>query len=284
MLTSYEAWAGIALPAAVTALALIAGWRVGRRRLSASASRSYAGPLAVGLGFVAGYAALFEWPALPPHESLEWLPWCALPLAACGMFEAASPSLGARVLAASAWSPLIVTLIGWPLVGGAGLSAWAAAGITLALFSLVIASEELANRVSAARLGAMYLAVALLASATLTISGSLRLGQIALVLAATQAGALIARPLLGRAGEGRGVSLVFYVLLTGLLGYGWLFSELSAASAALLLTAPQVGWLAIDSPRHFSSRRRAVMQVAVVALVAGLSLALAWWHAPSPRP
>lgn len=281
MFTAGDIWAGVALPGGVSALVLLVAWRLTRRRISAGECRTWAGPLAVALGFVAGYAAMFPWPAMPPHDVIEWLPWLALPLAALGTLEAwGGPSLSIRTIAAAIFSPFTVGLVAWPLLAPTSVGPWLLAGVTLLAFVCLMTGEELAGRVSAARFSSIQLAALLPASATLALSGSLWLAQIALVLAATQAGAFAAQAVLGRAGQARGVALVVGVLYGGLLWSGWLYAELSSYCALLLFLAPQAAWLTIELPRQFSSLRRAGIQIGCVALLAGAALALAWAGSP----
>lgn len=284
MFTARDIWAGVVLPGGVSALVLLVAWRLTRRRISACECRTWAAPLAVALGFAGGYAALLPWPAMPPHDVVEWLPWLAPPLAVLGTLEAwRGPSLSIRTTAAAIFSPLTVGLIAWPLLarGESSVGPWLLAGVTLLAFIWLMTVEELAGRVSAARFSAIQLAALLPASATLALSGSMWLAQIALVLAATQAGAFAAQVVLGRAGQARGAALVVGVLFGGLLWYGWLYSNLSTLCAALLFLAPQITWLTIELPRQFSSLRRAGVQVGCVALLAVAALVLAWAGAPA---
>lgn len=286
MFTSGDLWAGVALPAGITFLVLLAAWRLTRRRMTARECRTWAGPLAVSTGFAAGYAAMFSWPALPPQDVIEWLPWLALPVAILGTWEAwQGPSLTARTATAAIVVPLAVGLIAWPLLarttGHDEIGPLLLASVALLGFAWLLGGEELVGRLSAARFAMLHLTALIFASAALAISGSLLLAQIGLLLAATQMGALLAHGVLGRAGQARGVALVIGALYGGLLWYGTLYADLSRLCALLLLVAPQTAWLSIEMPRLFSSLRRAGVQVACVALVGGAALLLAWAASPA---
>lgn len=288
MFTAGDIWAGVAVPAGVSALVLLAAWRLTRRRMSARECRTWAGPLALSLGFVAGYAAMFPWPALPPHDVVEWLPWVALPLGALGTLEAwGGPSLTVRTIAAAIISPLGVGLVAWPLLdrasGAGAMGPWLLAGATLLGFVGLMSSEELAGRISAARFSAIQLAALLPGCATLAVAGSMLLAQIALVLAATQTGSLVAHSVLGRAGQARGAALVLGGLYGSVLWYGRLYGELSSLCALLLFVASQAAWLTVEMPRRFTSLRRAGVQMGCVALTAVAALVLAWSGAPAGK-
>jgi hypothetical protein len=285
MFTARDLCAGVALPAGLSCLVLLVAWRLTRRRMSAYRSRSWAGPLAVGLGFVAGFAALFAWPELPPRDVVEWLAWLAMPLALAGTVEAwGGPSLLVRTIAAAAFSPLVVVLLAKPLLGRAtvdgGVTSWQLATAAWLGLACLMTAGQLAQRVSAARFSAIQAATLVPASATLALAGSAWLGQMALLLAATQVGVLAAQAIFGRAALATGIALPLGVMFGGLLWYGCFYSNLSIWCALLLYLAPQIAWLSLEWPRQFSSMRRVGLQVASVALVACAALLLAWVNAP----
>ncbi len=284
MFSAYDLGAAVALPCGLTALVVFAGWRLTRRRLAARASRTWTGPLATAAGFVAGYAATAGWPALPPGDSLGWLIWLALAVAALGTQIARHdqstvlPWAGALLVA-----PLGIWLLAGPLVrqSDAVLGPVVIGAAVMLGVAGLASGELLAERSSAARLAGIQGVSACLSGATLAVSGSLHLAQLATVLAATQLGCVLAHGALGRAGQGRGTALIFSTLHGGLLWYAYMFAALNSASAVACWLAPQAAWLAHQSPRQFSRWRRVIAQLALVALTACAALAWAWHLSPA---
>jgi len=279
-------FAGVLLPAAITALVLVAGWRRSRHRYSARESRSWAGAPALAAGFIAGWLALWGWPGLPPHDAIDWLPWAAVPLAAAGYIEAYwRVPLAGGVLAIGIAVPVMLLLVAWPLLASPGNDDLAVVLVALTAVAVTstIATELLAARTSAARLSALLWAVALPAAATLFLARSSRLAMIAGLLAAAQAGALGANLLLGRAGLGRGTVLVFGTLLSGLLASGLLYSELRAVDGLLLAAAPLAAWPARSIPRHWGWTAQTLLEVGLVLAVASVPALWLWLTTP-PAP
>ncbi len=279
MFTWGEMLAGVVLSAAATGGVLFVGWRLARHRHSARDSRSWAGPPAVAAGFVAGYLVLFGWPGFPPLDAVDWLLMLAVPLAALGLADSyfRVPPPG-RVLLIALAVPASFLLLARPLLSLAGqdelsLQLFVATGVTVAV---LVATDMLAARSSAGRFSAILLAVAIPSAVVLGCSGSARLGMIGVLLAATQAGALGMNIVLGRAGLGRGIVVVFGTLLAGLLLCGSLYAELSTSNAMLLAAAPNMAWLGRHGPRRFGWLTHVAIQVGLVLAVAGLAAVRAW--------
>ncbi|MCH8859465.1 MAG: hypothetical protein IID54_07815 [Proteobacteria bacterium] len=148
----------------------------------------------------------------------------------------------------------------------------------------LVALDGLAVRISAARLSAILLALAASSAVVMTLAGSLRYGQIALLLAATQAGALGVNSILGRAAVGRGTVLVFGTLLCGLLWCGNLYAELKTFDALILIAAPNAAWLAFGLPRRIGRLGQTALQLLFVLGVAGIIVALAWIRSAAETP
>lgn len=279
MFTWGDLLCGVVLPAAVTGGLLLAGWRLVRRSYSARDSRSWAGPLAVATGFAAGYLALFGWPGIPPHDALDWLLLLAAPLAVLGSFDSyyrLPPP--ARVMLIAVAVPICFLVLAWPLLSGSGhanLPLQLVVATAVAMVSLA-SVDALATRTSAGRLSALLLAVAVPAAVVLGCSGSARLGLIATVLAATQAGAMGANIVLGRAGLGRGIVLVCGTLLAGLLWCGQLYANLQTGDALLLAIAPNMAWLGRWAPRRFGWLVHVAVQMGFVLAVAASAAIRAW--------
>ena len=139
----------------------------------------------------------------------------------------------------------------------------------------VTSIDALGSRTSPVRLSSVLCLAALAASAALLLSGSRRLAQLALVLAATQAGALTANYLMGTAGIARGVAPVFVVLFGGLLFCGNVYSELSDVDAVILFLAPNAAWIALRVTR-FDGLGRMAIDAGLVLAASSPALAHLW--------
>lgn len=278
MFTGWEWFAAILLPAAVSAVVLVAGWRVTRHWYSSRESRSWAGPPAVALAFAASWLALFGWTGLPPHDAIDWLLPLTLPLLLLGLLESYyrwPPPAGVLAIAVAVAVTLVA--ISWPLLGGAeaDFSNRLFAAVVLAMLTL-IPLDRLAQRLSFGRMSAILFAVGMPAAVTLARSGSARLGLIATVLAATQAGGVVAGVILGRSATARGVVLVFGSLLAGILWSGYAYASLSVVDGLLLTAAPSAAWLGRWAPRRFGWSVNFASQVAAVLAVAMIAVVRAW--------
>ncbi|HEV3136241.1 MAG TPA: hypothetical protein VGZ26_00030, partial [Pirellulales bacterium] len=111
--------AGVILPALLTGGTLVAGWRVARHRQGARDSRSWAGPLATGVGFVGGCWALFGTPEVPPLDATEWLCLFTPILVALGLLDSfVRAPLPVRIISIGASVPATLFLLLWPLLRG----------------------------------------------------------------------------------------------------------------------------------------------------------------------
>jgi hypothetical protein len=281
MFTWADLWVGIALPAAVTAGLLVAGWRVAHRRLSARDGRSWVGPAAVAAGFVAGYALLLGWPELPPLDAIDWLFFVTPALAVVGLWQVwREVDLAGRATSIIVVLGAVLLLVAWPVVTSD--HRWAhSARLELQIASVMaiaalVPLDALAYRVSAARLYTILLAMAGPAAITLLLSGSQRIGQIGGLLAACAAGGLAASLLLGRAAVARGTIVVFGVLLAGLVWCGRLYAELAAGNALLLAAAPNAAWLGYLVPDRAGWLPRVLVQLGAVVAVATIAVVRAW--------
>jgi|GEM_PF-2439271 len=279
MFSAWEMFAAGVLPAAVSALVLVVGWRVTRHRYGSRESRSWAGPPAVALAFAVAWLALFGWTGMPPQDAIDWLLPLTLPLLLLGLLESYyrwPPPAGVLAIAVAVAVTLLA--ISWPLLGGGaddGISGRLFVATTLAMLTL-IPLDLLAQRLSFGRMSAILFAVAAPAAVTLGCAGSARLGLIATVLAATQAGGVAAGIVLGRSATARGVVLVFGSLLAGLLWSGYAQASLSVVDGLLLTAAPSAAWLGRWAPRRFGWSVNFASQVGAVLAVALIAAVRAW--------
>jgi hypothetical protein len=281
MFTWTDVWAGMLVPAGMTAGVLIAGWRLARHAMSARDSRSWAGPIATGAGFAAGYLALFGWPGFPPAEAADWLVFLALPLAALGLVAAyLQMAMPLRAVLLAIAVPAVLWILARPLLTArepmagdtfARLMIASGAGVVS-----LVALDGLSGRASALRQSAILLAAAVPAAAALVLAGSLRYAEIAAILAASEAGALAAYLVLGHAALARGSVFVVGTLLGGLLWCGHSYADLATSDALLLAAAPNMAWLAYLVPWRIGRLGQTVLQLILVAGVAGAAVARAW--------
>ena len=173
--------------------------------------------------------------------------------------------------------PVSFLLLTWPLLatGPQDVPTRVLLATGVAVASLV-ATDLLAARSSAGRLNAILLAIAVPAAIVLMCSGSARLGMIGMLLVATQAGSLGANIVLGRAGLGQGIVLVFGTLLAGLLLCGYLYAELTSLNALLLAAAPSLAWLGRRGPRSLGWLAHVAIQVGLVLAATAFAAVRAW--------
>ena len=265
---------GVLVPVAVCGLALAAMQRPWRA-VGAGGNR-WAGALAHGGGYIAGYAALFGWPTLPPHEGWQWLAYVAVIAIAGGLIDASpGPAIVARwgvrlaVAALSAW--LLVP--GWmdarplwvPVLGATILALW-------------WVLRGLAGRASGACLSLVILVALVGAGGVLVQSGLARFGQLAVALAATFGARWLIVLWNRSAGEDFGVWAVPAVLLPGLMFTGYFnnYSEVPAAVFILAALAPLAACVGDIAPlRRLTGWPATLTRTAAVLMVAGVAVAVA---------
>jgi hypothetical protein len=260
------------LPAAIISMMVAAGvcgfalcW--GKER-----ARSALGPLAIGLAYLSGHLVITGWVPFPPADTTNWLPYLALAAAVLGA------SCG--VLAIKAWARVLIFavvsagalrlllkpkfLYGWSLTEGCIWVACLAGAVVL----LAIILDALVRRsATAIEMPAFLLITCAGTFGALMLSGSMLLGQFAVVLGAAVFGSLVftAR----RVALGREIVPVFTLLLVTLLLSGYFFAELPATSAALIAFAPVLALIPIRilTLPAFSVRAALVSVPILVALV-----------------
>ena len=270
------------LPAAIMAMMVAAGvcglalyW--GKER-----ARGAVGPLALGLAYLSGHLVITGWVPFPPADTTNWLPYFALAAAVlASLFSAASlfPEGGASArpgrekagpsetearrgrvsdgaLKLPAWARvLIFSLVsagalrlllqpkfsyGWSLTDGC---IWVAC-LAGAMVLLAIILDALARRpATAVEMPAFLLITCAGTVGALMLSGSMLLGQFAVVLGAAVFGSLVLTA--RKVALGRGIVPVFTLLLVPLLLSGYFFAELPASSAALIAFAPVLALIPI---------------------------------------
>ncbi|MBX6314757.1 MAG: hypothetical protein IRY99_17850, partial [Isosphaeraceae bacterium] len=184
---------GVVLPALVAAVVFLGAAWVERRGEAPSA---WGGALGLGAGYLLGHAAVQDWlasgrwPAWPPPDVVDWMPYLTLVATALGLLEAIRPG--------PAWTRwenrLLVTglalgLLLGPMIRNFWTTRQAASwliGLGLGLLVLWGLLEGLAARLGPA-LTLPLLMVAVGTSIVLVLSQSLLLGRLGMALAAALA-------------------------------------------------------------------------------------------------
>ncbi len=203
---------------------------------------NWADAVALAIGYSGGQAVTAGWPTFPPAEATQWLPYFALLAMCLGVVDVLvkpPPLVRAAVWIFFCAGFLRLLLqpkfqYGWSLFEGV---IWI---IALAVGMLCLASfldGAIRNSGSISSI-LILLIVACGTGATLMLSGSMLLAQLAMVLGAAFGALLIAGLLLPRSAQARGVVGGSTLLLTGLWLSGYFYAELPSASALLLAAAP----------------------------------------------
>ena len=252
-----------AVAAAVSALALVSR-KVGVQQAIAG--------FALALGYFAGHWFVTGWPGFPPTDTTNWLPYFALAEAVVGLVLLLVRRRPVRLLIVGVVATAAMRLLvqpkfryvwsstrGWIIV----------VCLSLAVMLVAFAVGGLMRR-SSLRFEPPLLLLIVCGgtSAALLLSGSILLGQFAVVLAAAVAGAFVVA--IRETITGEALALVFSLVLVALLVSGYFFAELPAASAILLAAAPCLALI----PMKF------VVRVALVSLPVAIALFLAFRASP----
>lgn len=278
--------ASVAAALVAAALVLVCGWPW---KAPHPARVSAGGAAGVGLGLAIGAWLLGVVPHFPPREDQDRLLLILLPavilveMVAAVFGRAAWLAWSLRLIVAAAAARILLhDSIYLADKAGPGTREWSPQLSALILSSLALvlaAAWALIDRLArhaAGRAAPLTLAgVCAGAAVTVMLSGYATGGQLGLPLAGGLAGAAAASFVL-KDPDLRGVIGVGLVGLFALLVVGLCFGELTALNAALLLAAPQLGWL-VELPRlrQFGPRVRAGAGVALAAVPVAVVLVLA---------
>ena len=268
------------LPAAIAAMMVAGGvcgfalfW--GKER-----ARGSLAPLGMGLAYMAGHLVITGWTPFPPADTTNWLPYFALAAAVLGALCAARPiAPWARVAIFALISMGALRLLLKPKFqyGWSPGEGWLwVAGLTCAMVLLASILDMLVRRPeTAVEMPVFLLIVSAGVAGTLMLSGSMLLGQFAVVLTTAFFGALLftAR----KVPLGRGIVPVFSLLVSALLASGYFFAELPAASAMLLAFAPFPALIFIGASNKLL---RLGIRAVLVSIPVALALALAFRTSP----
>jgi hypothetical protein len=248
-------------------------------------SSNWVDAVALGVGYVCGHLVITGWPPFPPIEATQWLPYIAIGAAIVGVVDTFLRPVGA--LRTPIWLLFCAGILGvllsskfqygWSLFGG---TLWIV-GLAIGMLLLTVFLDSAAQRDASISLP---LVVAIVAGGTglaLMLSGSMLLGQLALVLAAA-AGAIVAVGLLlPNAVNGRGIAPVAGAVLSGLWLSGYFFSELPPASALLLAGSSIPALMLVLCDESGNPRRGLLLRAIVAAVPVALAVFLTWRASPS---
>lgn len=228
---------GVALPALVAGGAALL-----LRRFAWSAG------IACALGFAAAWFAVCGWPTLPPRDTTQWLPLLAVLAAVVGIVESSTQiEIGPRWLVrAAAIASALATQVAplfqttWTAMTGA---LWTA-GFGILWLAGWLCLEQLTLRTGRSWSAFVLMALGAFASVACGLSSSAAIAQTGGMLTAAL-GALWIVTLFARNFEWKASVLpVATILLPAILVNAGCYAELRPITAALLLAAPAVGWLA----------------------------------------
>lgn len=282
-----EATAG---PALVAGLAFALAWQPWRRRgVALGASTAWAGPLALGLGFVAGYHAIEGMPRWPIPASIKpALPYGALAAAMVGVFEAgrarASPVARLALSLLAAFLFLRSARASTAFFGERPLQGWlVTAGVALALSCLMQALERLARLRSGPDLPFAFAATLALSAGAQHFAGSSSGARLSLALAATLGAAGVIASLQRGFSLAAGAIAPFGVVSGGLALAGYFSADLSLACMLLVALAPLGAWVGTLAPIARLAPLPRLLATAGSALLPA-AIALVWTAVLAPAP
>ena len=172
-------------------------------------ANNWADAVALGIGYAGGHVVTAGWPAFPPAEATQWLPYLALAATFLGVIDALLRPAGSLrmliwMLCCTGFLRLLLNAkfqYGWSLAQGVLWIVGLAAGMLI----LAISLDAAVRRDRSISSPLILTIVACGTGAALMLSGSMLLGQLAMILAAALGAILAAAFLLPRAVEGRGV-------------------------------------------------------------------------------
>ena len=249
-------------------------------------ANSWTDAIAVGVGYAVGHAVTAGWPAFPPVEATQWLPYFGIAVTILAVIDTLlrPPGLVRVVIwflcSAGILSVLLASKFqyGWSLFIGI---LWIA-GLATAMLVLTIFLDRVAQRDASISLPLILTIVAGGTGLALMLSGSMLLAQLALVLAGAFGAIVIVGALLPNAVNGRGIAPVSATLLCGLWLSGYFFSELPSVSGVLLLVSPIPALMLVLFDESGNPRRGLLLRAILVAAPVALAVFLAFEASPSP--
>jgi hypothetical protein len=249
-------------------------------------ANSWTDAIAVVVGYAAGHGVTAGWPAFPPIEATQWLPYFGIAVTLVAVIDTMlRPPDSVRALiwflcCAGILSVLLTSKFqyGWSLWVGV---LWIA-GLATAMLVLTSFLDRVARRDASISLPLILTIVAGGTGLALMLSGSMLLGQLALVLAGAFAAIVIVGMLLPNAIYGRAIAPVSATLLCGLWFSGYFFSELPLVSGLLLLVSSIPALMLVMYDESGNPRRGLLLRTILVAVPVALAVFLAFAASPAP--
>jgi hypothetical protein len=279
MLTFRDILFTVALPAAWSAVVILIAWRPWRPN-SPTTGGFWAAPVGLAgsliLSFVGASGGRLP---VPPIQVTDWLPYIAAAAAAIGVVDATVQiprgvrwAIGCACIAAATWlliRPLpaethsLSTKLGWLAMRVVIWGGW------------WILIDGLAGENPGISVPRDLLIVTAASALVLMMSGSKLLGLLGGSVAASLA-VFVGVALFARLSIARGGALVLATLISGLLICGLFYASLKSSNAVLLLLATVLTVATRFPPlKNLASWKRHSAQIALVAIPAGLAVALA---------
>jgi hypothetical protein len=280
----------VALPALLAGITCALAWQPWRRRgVVLAPSTAWACPLALGLGFLAGYHAIEGMPRWPIPASIKpALPYAAAAAAMVGVFEAgrAGASSAARLALSLGAACLFLrsARASSAFFGGDPLRGWiVTAGVGLALFLLMEALERLARAKPGPYLPFALAASTALAGGAQQFAGSSSGARLSFALAATLGAAGVIAALQRGFSLAAGAIAPFAILSGGLALAGYFSADLPLPCMVLLALAPLGGWVGVQAAVARMAPLARVIVSAGAILLPGAT-ALAWTALQAAAP
>lgn len=249
-------------------------------------ANSWTDAIAVGVGYAVGHGVTAGWPAFPPIEATQWLPYFGIAVTLLAIIDTLLRPPGS--VRAVIWFLCCVGILSvlltskfqysWSLFGGV---LWIA-GLATAMLVLTSFLDRVARRDASISLPLIVTIVAGGTGLALMLSGSMLLGQLALVLAGAFGAIVIVGTLLPNAINGRAIAPVAATLLCGLWLSGYFFAELPPVSGLLLLVSPIPGLMLVLFDESGNPRRGLLLRAILVVVPVALAVFLAFAASPSP--
>lgn len=273
-LTFADAAWGFVMPAIVAGIVML----LLRRFLPVDLGDRYPAPVAVTVGFLAGYG-LLDVGAWQVGMHWHWLPYAALAAAVVGPVALAG---GMRLWERWLLYVLLAIVAGWLLVPDWDdlPFSWSLLVLTTTIYVSLLAAllQPLVSRVPSPLLGTVLSFCLIVIAVILALSGSLRIAQTAGAAAGALVGCTTASVVRSRRGDYAGIALPFALLAVGLMLIGRVnsFSTVPLVSYLLPPLAPLGLWCsaAIGTPRQ-PGRTGMILAAILVILPLAIALGLA---------
>lgn len=291
------------IPAGIAAAVVIASAFAALAAFLARKGEAQAGPrwgltMGLGLGYVAGHAAVREWLNAPrlreawaaleawsaegggfpafPGDVTDWLPWLASAATVFGVLDGWKPSPwwakweNRLLLTGLTLWLLLAPLFGGTWEPGQGVRWLLGLGLgMLAMWSVLDARAEPLG----GSMPLVLLVMAIALAVSLGLSGSFVFGALGGVLAATLGGAWLVSWAAPRMTLSRGAIPLFVVLYSGLVLCGLFYAELPKISGLALALAPLASFADRIGPVSRLSKGR-VASIRTAALLVPLAVAV----------